>query len=173
VSLAVATQMAANPNLLAGLSIIIKGEFHLSEGKAKKAGLMLFNSQDMCNPFPEVSDIDEVVLISPPAMQTFKLQKLPPHLSTAQQGEEFKPVLVAVPKSMVFDHDMDNPPNKSWATAQLAPSVKTWKTAQVCHTMAPSLSFTSTFMGCPSIPSKTFQGTSWTKNVTRKSTLVW
>ena len=49
----------------------------LSEGQAKKANLW-FNSHDMRNPFPEVSDIDEVVLINPPTVQAFKLQKLPP-----------------------------------------------------------------------------------------------
>jgi hypothetical protein len=152
--LAVATRMAANPNLLAGLSVIIQGELHpvtliqsatqpdkmgdffaahltnslesahptylpiddacgyvisiLSEGQAKKAKLV-YNRHDMRLPFPDVSDPDEEVVVTAPDELLFKLPKLPPHLGTTQQGEDFKPVLVAVPKSVVFDH-MDNPP---------------------------------------------------------------
>jgi hypothetical protein len=51
-----------------------------------------------------------VVIISPDE-QNFKLPRLRPHLSTTQQGGDFKPVLVAVPKSVVFDL-MDTPPRK-------------------------------------------------------------
>jgi hypothetical protein len=64
----------------------------LSEGQAKKAQLV-FNSHHMRNPFPEVKDGNEVVVIISPEKQNFNLPKLPPHLSTTtQQGEDFKPV---------------------------------------------------------------------------------
>jgi hypothetical protein len=152
--LAVATRMAANPNLLAGLSVIIQGVFHpvtliqsatqpdkmgdffaphltnllesahptylpidnacgyvisiLSEGQAKKAKLV-YNRHDMLHPFLDVSNLEEEVAVTSPDKQLFKLPKLPSHLGTTQQGKDFKPVLVAVPKSVVFDH-MDNPP---------------------------------------------------------------
>jgi hypothetical protein len=62
----------------------------LSGGQAKKAQL-IFNSHDILNHFLEVSDIGEAGPNHPPDDPAFKLQMSPPHLSTTQQGEDFKP----------------------------------------------------------------------------------